>query len=477
MAITGRDAALAATILLLTFAVSRRSSINLVSQYAPPFMLDHVAALRGAIILLLYGAMAHILLSKWRKKNVYMIDYSCYRPPDLLRISNSVFLEHNTLNGVSKDHTEFQRKILQHSGLSEQTALPPSYHFLPARKGMLYSLAESQMVFFSLVDALLAKTSVKPSEISILVLNCCLFYPSPSLSAMIVNKYKLRSDIKTFNLSGMGCAASLLAVDMVQHLLEVHSESYALILSSENMSGRDYTGGKRSMLIANCLFRMGGAAVLLSNKRGDKRCAKYKLLNTVRTHTASNDKSFLCITHGEDDSGKIGVSLSKDLMAVAGDALTKNISSLGQYVLPVSEKLQYAVNLIARKYFKAHWLPYVPDFKTAFQHFCIHAGGKAVIEELEKNLKLTVELTEASRMTLHRFGNTSSTSVWYELAYLEVKQRVKKGERVWQVGLGSGFKCFSAVWKSMLDSTVARDNPWRDCMMQYPVSISDCVEI
>ncbi|KAI5084596.1 hypothetical protein GOP47_0000765 [Adiantum capillus-veneris] len=477
MALAGRDAFLAASLLLLSVSVSRRSSTNVVTQYAPPFLLDYTAALRAAFIIVLYGAMAHILLSKWRKKDVYLVDYACYRPPDFLRVPYSTFLEHNTLNGMSKDNTEFQRKILQHSGLSEQTALPPSFHFLPPRKGMLYSRSESQTVFFSLVDELLAKTYVEPSEIGILVLNCCLFYPSPSLSAMIVNRYKLRSDIKTFNLSGMGCAASLLAVDMVRHLLEVHSESYALILSSENMSGRDYTGGRRSMLIANCLFRMGGAAALLSNRCADKRCAKYKLLNTVRTHTASDDKSFSCITHGEDDSGEIGVSLSKELMIVAGDALTKNITSLGQYVLPISEQLKYAINFIARKYFKVQWLPYMPDFKQAFQHFCIHAGGKAVIQELEKNLKLTGELTEASRMTLHRFGNTSSTSVWYELAYLEVNQRVKKGERVWQVGLGSGFKCFSAVWKSLWDTNGTQDNPWRDCMLQYPVSIPDCVEI
>ena len=26
--------------------------------------------------------------------------------------------------------------------------------------------------------------------------------------------------------------------------------------------------------------------------------------------------------------------------------------------------------------------PYVPDFSTAFQHFCIHPGGKAVIQEV-----------------------------------------------------------------------------------------------
>ena len=31
--------------------------------------------------------------------------------------------------------------------------------------------------------------------------------------------------------------------------------------------------------------------------------------------------------------------------------------------------------------------PYVPDFSTAFQHFCIHPGGRAVIEEVSADAR------------------------------------------------------------------------------------------
>ena len=34
------------------------------------------------------------------------------------------------------------------------------------------------------------------------------------------------------------------------------------------------------------------------------------------------------------------------------------------------------------------------------------------------------------------------------LAYIETFRGVQRGERVWQLGFGSGFKCNSAVWRA-----------------------------
>ena len=55
---------------------------------------------------------------------------------------------------------------------------------------------------------------------------------------------------------------------------------------------------------------------------------------------------------------------------------------------------------------------YVPNFKLAFEHFCIHTGGRAVIEEIEKQLHLPSDSVQPSKDTLTRFGNTSSSSIW-----------------------------------------------------------------
>lgn len=62
--------------------------------------------------------------------------------------------------------------------------------------------------------------------------------------------------------------------------------------------------------------------------------------------------------------------------------------------------------------FKMKIKGYIPDFKLAFEHFCIHTGGRGVIEEIEKQLQLSPEQVQPSKDALFRYGNTSSSSIW-----------------------------------------------------------------
>ncbi|KAK2405805.1 3-ketoacyl-CoA synthase [Trifolium repens] len=222
-------------------------------------------------------------------------------------------------------------KVLHSSGQSEQTCLPPSLHYIPPKTHHSEAIKEFHMVIFPVMEDLFAKTKISPFDIDILILNCSGFCPSPSLTSIVINKYAMKCDIKSYNVSGMGCSAS------------------ALCMKSE-----------------------------------------------------------------------------------------------GDY--------------------------YVPDFKSVIQHFCLPCPGKGVIREVGKGLRLGEREIEAALMTLHRFGNQSSSSLWYELAYLEAKERVKKGDNIWLLGIGSGTKCCSVVFKCIRPILGEYEKgPWRDCIHQYPI--------
>lgn len=136
-------------------------------------------------------------------------------------------------------------------------------------------------------------------------------------------------------------------------------------------------------------------------------------------------------------------------MSHVTDALYLNLTKLGRLVLPYSEQLKFVLNMISRKILGRKVKPYTPNFKKAFHHYCIHAGGRAVIDGIGKSLELDRYQILPSRAALWCFGNTSSASIWYELAFIERHVSVERGDHVWQLGFGSGINCNSAVWTAL----------------------------
>ncbi|KAL7566455.1 hypothetical protein ACA910_000933 [Epithemia clementina (nom. ined.)] len=409
-----------------------------------------------------------------REKPVYLLSFSTFKPPESWKVSHAEVLEiMRRQKCFTEESLEFLRKILERSGTGQATAWPPGIVQCldspdkPADRSIEASRKEAETVIFDVVEKALRKANVKPKEIDYLIINCSLFSPTPSLCAMVINKFAMRSDVCTYNLSGMGCSASLISIDLAKQLLRSSPRNgKALVVSTEILTPNFYHGNDRGFLIQNTLFRCGGAAMVLSNSWFDGKRAWYKLLHTVRVQ-GTGEAAYQCVYEGEDANGERGVRLSKDIVKVAGKCMEKNFTMLGPSVLPLTEQALVVLSIAARfflkqmsNFFKANKKedlalklpvvkPYVPDFKRGIDHFCIHAGGRAVIDGIEKNMKLETYHTEASRMTLMNYGNTSSSSIWYELEYIQEMQTtnpLKKGDRVLQVAFGSGFKCTSGVW-------------------------------
>ncbi|CAM8922396.1 unnamed protein product [Rhodiola kirilowii] len=350
----------------------------------------------------------------------------------------------------SKETVDFMEKILEKSGLGDETYFPEAVVVDELTyPTMQKAVEESQEVIFGVVEDLLAITKVNTADIGIVVVNCSVFNVVPSLSAMVVNKFKLRDDVRSYNITGMGCSAGLRCIGLANNLLKVHKDMLALVVSTENITDNCYMGNDLSMIGPNCYFRVGGAAMLLTNRSIDRSHAKYQLVHYVDIQTASSDCSYNSITHQEDECGFRGIAASKDFVVSATEAVQSNIDALGRLVLPVHEITLYAVHCITRRLFMSGKKAYAPNLKGQFDHFLPHVGGKMVLDALEKKLGMNKTQIEASRMTLYRFGNTSSSSIWYELAYVEAKGRVGINDRVWQIAMGSGFKCSSVVWLAM----------------------------
>lgn len=56
-----------------------------------------------------------------------------------------------------------------------------------------------------------------------------------------------------------------------------------------------------------------------------------------------------------------------------------------------------------------------------------------MIDAIQSELGLSKDCVEPSRAALYRYGNVSSSSIWYVLSFIEHFRGVKAGDRVLQV--------------------------------------------
>lgn len=209
------------------------------------------------------------------------------------------FIEHSALREEEFNTTEvneFEKKVIVRSGMGNETYCAEGSDFIPSDNSLKQAMIEVKLVLFTVVETLLKKHKINPKSIDILVTNCSINCPTPSLSSLVINKFGFRSNIRSFHLSGMGCSAGILAISLAKDLLKVHKNSLALVLSTETISSNVYLGKQKSMLLANCLFRIGGAGILLSNRKCDRKVAKYELQHIVRTHLGAKDDAYTYVS-------------------------------------------------------------------------------------------------------------------------------------------------------------------------------------
>lgn len=452
-----------------------------------PPLIYHSTPPMAALLYYLYLLPLTLLLFKLikhfhnkRHQQCFIIDYQGYKPSDD-RIADTKFsgdvIAKNKNLGLSE--YKFLLKAIVSSGIGEQTYAPRvMFSGTYENPTLQESLDEIDEFFHETIPILLARSAISPQEIDILVVNISMLAVLPSLSSRIINFYKLKSDVKVFNLTGMGCSASLISIDIVQNIFKTYKNKIALVVTSEALSPNWYSGNNKSMILSNCLFRSGGCVMLLSNKTSLKHKAMFKLKCLVRTHHGSRDESYNCCIQKEDDQGRVGVHLAKNLPKAATRAMIDNLRVITPKILPIREILRFTIVNVFKK-LKRRTAKGVDNqvminkaginFRTGVDHFVIHTGGKAVIDGIGFSLDLTEYDLEPARMTLHRFGNTSAGSLWYVLAYMEAKKRLKKGDRVFMISFGAGFKCNSCLWEVVRDLEGNEGNVWRDFIDNYPL--------
>lgn len=191
-----------------------------------------------------------ILMLFWRhRRAVYCVDFACFDPPESWRVTHDDILGiMDRLDCFTPESMTFMKRILETSATGQATHWPPAI-LQVLRDGRKYDTSiarareEAEVVMFGCFQDLLNKTGLKPKQIDFLIINCSLFSPTPSLCAMIVNKFQLRQDVRTYNLSGQGCSAGVISIDLAKQLLQNRPNSRAVVISTENHTQQEQHAG------------------------------------------------------------------------------------------------------------------------------------------------------------------------------------------------------------------------------------------
>lgn len=200
---------------IVSLILSLSTSLTQFASSSPFLFTLLVSTLLLTIIYFIYAYIN-------RPPPAYLIDFATFKPPSRLHVTQKDWIEKSSkMSWWPQEDLDFQLRLLERSGLGNETSFPESIMRDTPLLNIRTAREEAEMVMFGALDELFAKTKINPKDIDILVVNCSLFNPTPSLTAMIINKYKLKNNILSFNLAGMGCSAGIISIGLARDLLQV----------------------------------------------------------------------------------------------------------------------------------------------------------------------------------------------------------------------------------------------------------------
>ena len=247
-------------------------------------------------------------------------------------------------------------------------------------------------------------------EIDAIIVSTCTGYLCPGLSGYIIERLKLRPDTQAFDLVGQGCAAALPNLSLGNSLLASEECQTVLSICVEVSSAAMYLDDDPGVLISACIFGDGAGAAVLARKASRSRSIRWK-----------QHASFIEPTQRDALKFELRGGLLRNI-------LTRGVPALAaEYGLRVLDTVLRAANLS------------IQDVTT----WIMHAGGRDVLQAIEKRFELNPQDLRYSAAMLREYGNLSSAFVYFVLQ-AALADNAPNGHW-WLSSFGAGFSCHGAL--------------------------------
>lgn len=337
----------------------------------------------------------------------------CHNQRDILHFMQEAY----RLNDTDKRKLAF---LYSHSGIDKRYSVLPDYS-LPKEKwnfitGSIEDVPDLNVrmhLFKQHALPLSIKAITKcidgfidPSAITHLITVSCTGMSAPGLDLEIMEALNLSPNIFRTCVNFMGCYAAIHALKLGQMLCDKEDNANVLIVSTELCTlhfQQEYTLDNAS---SSLLFADGSAAVLLSNSLHAETVFSLESFYSKVAFKGKQDMAWELNTKGflMTLSGYIPQLIEEDISYLVKEALGKN-----------------GLN------------------NEDITHWCLHPGGRKILDTIESELQLNQNHLCYSRNVLANYGNMSSPTILFVLKEImdEVKQ-TKKPSKTFGVAFGPG---------------------------------------
>ncbi len=260
----------------------------------------------------------------------------------------------------------------------------------------------------------LQAADVAVHDIDAVVVSTCTGYLCPGLSGYVAERLGLRADIQAFDLVGQGCAAALPNMQLGRALLASGASAHVLSVCVEVSSAAMYLDNDPGVLISACLFGDGAGAAVLSRA-------------PPAPGSASRRIGWI------DSSSLLDPSQRDALKFETRQGMLRNVLTRAVPALAADHALRLLHTVLPRAGLHA-------DDITAW---ILHAGGRDVLQAVERRFELQRADLRYSAAMLREYGNLSSAFVYFVLQ-AAIADNAPDGWW-WLSSFGAGFSCHGAL--------------------------------
>ncbi len=337
------------------------------------------------------------------------------------------FMQHvYALNEVEKRKIRF---LYHQSGIAHRYSVISDYSrnihewkFYPQTENLEpFPSLEHRMNFFNRYAASLSVEAIRKclghvphKEVTHLITVSCTGMSAPGLDLQVMELLELPHNIYRTSVNFMGCYAAIHALKMADMICKTDKHAKVLIVCTELCTLHFQKEPTMDNIASSLLFGDGSAAVLVVPAEADGPGITIKGFYAEVAPKGKKDMSWELSSSGflMTLSGYVPDLIEEDFDPMIGRALQQ-------------QGLQ----------------------KQDIQHWCIHPGGKRILESIEKSLGLERSAFRNSYDVLNDYGNMSSPTVLFVLERFLHKHGNRKSGPLMAAAFGPGLtmETFTAI--------------------------------